>query len=119
MNRAKGSGRERVIDKKEALSRLDGNEEILREATAMFAGLVPELSEKIARACEKRDYTALRDMAHTYKSTAATVGASSLRSIFEELEVECRKEKPHEVTLIVPRVVHELYRFREAAAAGE
>ena len=103
-----------VFDRKEAVDRLGGDEDILREAAAMFLARIPFHRKALAEACGRRDFTAIAALGHTLKSTAATVGAKALQSQFIALEKAGREQCPETMPSIIAAIEREFSRYREA-----
>jgi HPt (histidine-containing phosphotransfer) domain-containing protein len=107
-----------AFSKQEALDRLGGDEEILREAVTMFLGRIPAYREALAGALKCGDFDALRTLAHTLKSTSATVGAAALRTQFITLENASRKKDAETALSIIAQIESEFSRYREAVSSG-
>ncbi len=76
----------RIFDKKAALERVDGDEEILHEVVNLFLSDCGNLLSKIRQAVESDDFDALRRTAHTLKGAAGNIGAESVYSTAYQLE---------------------------------
>jgi HPt (histidine-containing phosphotransfer) domain-containing protein len=105
-----------VFSKQEALDRLGGDEDIFREAVEMFLGQIPAYRKALAAACERRDFAALATLGHTLKSTAATVGAKALQSLFIALEKAGRGKNTETVPSIIAEIEQAFSRYREAVS---
>jgi two-component system sensor histidine kinase/response regulator len=105
-----------VFNKQEALDRLGGDEDVLREAALMFLAQIPAHRKALAEACGRRDFTALAALGHTLKSTAATVGAKALQSLFIALEKAGRGKSADAVPSLIAAIAREFARYREAVA---
>jgi PAS domain S-box-containing protein len=107
-----------VLDKKEAVGRLGGDEEIFRQVMQMFLDQMPSRDEELRRALGSSDYRTLAMLAHTLKSSSATVGALLLQSLFIELEGACKSGNGGLAAQIVAQVVDkEFTRYRKVAGA--
>jgi CheY-like chemotaxis protein len=105
-----------ALDKKEAVDRLGGDKDIFRQVMVMFIDQIPSRDEELRRALGSSDYRTLAGLAHTLKSSSATVGAAALQSLFIELEKVCKSENGTRAAQIVDQVVgKEFERYREAA----
>jgi signal transduction histidine kinase/CheY-like chemotaxis protein/HPt (histidine-containing phosphotransfer) domain-containing protein len=101
-----------VFDKQEAVSRLGGDEALLREAVTMFLGQIPAHRQSLAKAQSRNDYAELAVLAHTLKSTAATVGAVGLQSMFISLENASRGKDAEAVPHLIGQIEKEFSRYR-------
>jgi len=106
-----------AFNKKDALALVGGDEEILQEAVTMFLGRIPAYVEALAGALKCGDFDALRTLAHTLKSTAATVGAAALRPLFIELENASRRKDAETVVPIVTQIESGFSRYRDAVSS--
>ncbi|MBN2189355.1 MAG: response regulator [Chitinispirillaceae bacterium] len=107
---------EPVLDRKEALERLGGDEDLFREAARMFVIQIPAHRTALADAGGRRDFTALAALGHTLKSTAATVGAKALQSRFIALEKAGREKSAETMPSIIAAIEREFSRYREAVS---
>jgi HPt (histidine-containing phosphotransfer) domain-containing protein len=105
-----------VFDRKEAVCRLGGDEDIFREAAAMFLAQIPVHRKALAEACGRRDFPAIATLGHTLKSTAATVGAKALQSQFIALEKAGREKCAETMPSIIAVIEREFSRYREAVS---
>ncbi|MBD3234424.1 MAG: response regulator [candidate division Zixibacteria bacterium] len=76
----------RVFDKKVALERVEGDEEILSEVVVLFLNDYENLLSKIRQAAESDDFDTLKRTAHTLKGAAGNIGAESVYSTAYQLE---------------------------------
>jgi CheY-like chemotaxis protein/HPt (histidine-containing phosphotransfer) domain-containing protein len=93
-----------VLDKKVAVDRLGGDEDIFRQVITMFLDQIPSRVEELRNALGSSDYRTLAMLAHTLKSSSATVGAALLQSLFIELESACKSENGDRAAQILPRL---------------
>ena len=112
--RAEASAQASAFNRKDALALLGGDEEILQEVVTMFLGQIPAHREALAGALKRGDFDALRTLAHTLKSTSATVGAAALQPLFIALENALRKTDTGTVPPIIAQIKNEFSRYRDA-----
>jgi two-component system sensor histidine kinase/response regulator len=75
-----------VWQKDEALDRLEGDEDLLRELCQIFLEESPKLVEKLKRAVTESDPTAVMQAAHRLKGELGYVGAENACSVAKQLE---------------------------------
>ncbi|MBN1129590.1 MAG: response regulator, partial [Chitinispirillaceae bacterium] len=107
-----------ILDKKDALARLGGDESIFREVVGMFLDQMPARQKELDGALKASDYTTLTTLAHTLKSSSATVGALSLQSLFISLERAGRSGNGGRATQLVLEIREEFDRYRGAVAVA-
>jgi len=105
-----------VYNKKEALDLLGGDEAIFKEVVALFLEQMPLRLRELNEARERSDYAALVMLAHTLKSSAATVGAAALRSLFTTLENACGEKNAETLRSLIAQLSNEFSRYREAVS---
>jgi HPt (histidine-containing phosphotransfer) domain-containing protein len=76
-----------VVDKQEALARLDGDQELWDEIRAIWLADARGLFEVVAQAAESRSSESLRRAAHALKGASANVGAVRVTAAARELEL--------------------------------
>lgn len=83
-----------ALIEKSALQRLleaiGGDTEDLKDFIQEFVETTPDQIQKMRKACDEGDITALRIAAHSLKSNAKDFGATSLASQCEILEQQCQ-----------------------------
>ena len=86
-----------------ALERLHGwgGEALQRQLVEMFLGRAPELLARARAAAEGGDAEGVRQVAHSLKSSAAQMGAVTVRALCQEAE---RRAEAGESTSLVPLV---------------
>jgi HPt (histidine-containing phosphotransfer) domain-containing protein len=104
-----------VINRKEAVDRLGGDEEIFKDIVALFLDQMPMRCRELNEAYSRNDYESLAIMAHTLKSSTATVGAKTLQLMFIMLENASRERSHSDVSQLIAQIGKEFSRFREAA----
>ena len=77
---------------------------------------MPAYLLKLNDARTQGDYEALVMLAHTLKSSAATVGAMTLQSVFITLENASREKNADTVAQLIVQTEKEFARYRDAAA---
>jgi PAS domain S-box-containing protein len=77
------------IDRRAGLAFADGNEALYRRLLGMFRPLCFDLLARLNAAPASGDHKALRDLCHTLKGSAASVGAVPLQRAAEALERAC------------------------------
>jgi HPt (histidine-containing phosphotransfer) domain-containing protein len=75
-----------VVDKAEALSRLDGDLELWEEIREIWLSDVGSLIESVEAALNSRSAEALRRAAHALKGASANVGATRVSTKAREVE---------------------------------
>ena len=74
------------LDQAVALSRVGGDEDLLREVVELFLSDYPNTMEKIRLAVSARDASALEQYAHSLKGSVSTFGAKYAFDAALELE---------------------------------
>jgi HPt (histidine-containing phosphotransfer) domain-containing protein len=75
-----------VVDKAEALGRLDGDIELWNEIRGIWLDDVPNLLAGVQAAFEARTSDGLRRASHALKGASANVGAARVAAVARELE---------------------------------
>jgi two-component system sensor histidine kinase/response regulator len=78
---------EELIDRKEALSRVDGDMDLMREIMAAFVDTSPKLLAQMKAAIETADSKVLERAAHTYKGAAGVLSAAQAVELASALEM--------------------------------
>jgi CheY-like chemotaxis protein/HPt (histidine-containing phosphotransfer) domain-containing protein len=104
-----------VMDKKEAVARLGGDEDIFKEVVKMYLDQMPIRCEEVSRACLSGDDQTVVTLAHTLKSSSATVGAMALQSLFVRLESAARIGDRETMSLLARQIGPNFERYRETA----
>ncbi len=81
-----------VLDRALALSRVDGDEDLLREIAALFLDDYPNLEAKIREAVVSRDAKALERASHTLKGSVANFAADPVFRAALDLEMIGRSQ---------------------------
>ncbi len=75
-----------IVDYELALSRVDGDMELMQQLSDMFVDMVPQCVAEMGQALAASDIKSLRRFAHTLKSTADNMGARRLVAAAYRLE---------------------------------
>lgn len=78
------------LNRSEALARVGGDEQLLRELAGLFLEEYPQLLQAIRSALDRADLTSACNGAHQLKGLLAQFGADSLRQIAWQLETAAR-----------------------------
>ncbi|MBN2037353.1 MAG: response regulator [Chitinispirillaceae bacterium] len=105
-----------VLDKNGAVERFGGDQSIFQEVVAIFLEQMPLRYVELTDALKRGDFPGLAVLAHTLKSTSATVGAMALQSIFIMLEKASRNGNMETASQLITLVEKEFQRYREMAA---
>jgi HPt (histidine-containing phosphotransfer) domain-containing protein len=81
-----------VLDRALALSRVDGDEDLLREIAALFLDDYPNLEAKIREAVVSQDAQALERASHTLKGSVANFAADAVFRAALDLEMIGRSQ---------------------------
>jgi HPt (histidine-containing phosphotransfer) domain-containing protein len=107
-----------VIDRAEALERVEGDVDLLRELVGLFLEDVPARIAEIRDAIERRDAGGLRSGAHSLKGAAANLSARAVSEAAQRLEIAGRDqdfthvESAYAVLITeIDRLTHELAEF--------
>ena len=114
--RAGGNSSPPVLNKKEALARLGNDEAIFNNIVTLFLDQMPARSLELNDAGERNDYATLATLAHTLKSSAATVGATALQSLFITLENASAGKNAETVSRCIAQIGKEFSRYRAAVS---
>ena len=107
-----------VFDLGAALSRLDGDRELLRDVAGMFLSDSPRMVQAVRSALESHDARALQIAAHALKGSASTFSAAGLVEAAWALEQMGRKGDLSEAGAALTTLEKEADRFRDALAAA-
>lgn len=69
------------------------NSELLKKIVSLFLQQLPKLLNGMLEAVQQEDVVVISDIAHTLKSSSATVGAVSLSSLCKQIELHCDSGK--------------------------
>jgi PAS domain S-box-containing protein len=114
---ADGAGKETAspaVDIREALERVGGDTELLRELTDLFLADCPRLWHNLAEALAKGDARQLARAAHTLKGSVSTFGARAAHAVAEQLERQGREGDLTHAAETAARLDGELQRLKSA-----
>ena len=80
-----------MFDQEQALERMGGDQDLLREVAALFLEDAPNMMKAVSDALAKADASALERAAHTVKGCVANFGAKPAFEAALELEMAGRK----------------------------
>ena len=69
------------------------NPELLKKIVGLFLQQLPKSLNEMSKAVQQADIATVSDIAHTLKSSSATVGAVSLTSMCKQIELSCDSGK--------------------------
>jgi CheY-like chemotaxis protein len=114
---ANGAERETTslpIDVQEALERVGGDNELLRELMDVFLADCPRLWRSLADALARGDARQLARAAHTLKGSVSTFGARAAHAVAEQLERQGREGDLTHAADMAARLDRELQRLKSA-----
>jgi len=82
-----------IWDKKEALARFSGSQDILRKIINIFLDDVAIQLENLKDAFDKNDFNDIKLYAHTIKGAAGNLSAHKLESLAKKVETDAKEEK--------------------------
>lgn len=74
------------LDREQALRRVGGDDELLREILEIMLQMIPDWIEQLSDTTLSKDTTTMRRIAHTIKNSADTVGAKAIYNQAWQLE---------------------------------
>lgn len=95
-----------IFDLNGVLSRLGYNEKLVHRALNTFLHVTPARMEELKQEVIKRNAQGIKELAHTMKGSAATVGAERLRVLMQEIENAAVSNK----WKILRKLIDDLYR---------
>ncbi|GBG01306.1 histidine kinase [Azospira sp. I13] len=107
-----------VCNRKEAVERLDGDEELFAMLVQMYATELPAYLQRLDEALAATDMTALAREAHTYKGLMATFSADQGSRLARELELQAKAGNPEGLVPLVRQLQDEMRKVSQALAAG-
>jgi CheY-like chemotaxis protein len=97
-----------VVNKAEALERLDADEELLKEIWEIFINDAPRQMDRLKESLDDND-TALAELqAHSLKSTAANIGANLMKSEAFKVELAAKDNNLNDARAHYRKLEHEL-----------
>jgi HPt (histidine-containing phosphotransfer) domain-containing protein len=106
-----------AIDLKSALARLDGDEELMKEAASMFLEEYPSLLSNIKSAFIDRDANSLELASHALKGSISNFGAAPACALAFKLEIMGRESKLDSNDNLVAALEMEVERVATAITA--
>ncbi len=97
-----------VLNRKEALNRLGGNETVLREIYNIFVQNSPTIMELIQQAIKNKDMEEIFFYAHSFKGQCAAIGAETCFDIAGQLEHASKDKHLWMARQILEKLGHEL-----------
>lgn len=107
-----------IIDKEEALGRLEGDLELWNEIREIWLEDVDSLHQAVLATFESRTPDGLRRAAHAIKGASANVGAIRLASVAREIEMQSPAADWAQLATQVERLGKEVESAKIALAAG-
>jgi PAS domain S-box-containing protein len=105
---------EQVIDVEEALARVEGDRDLLRELAAMLRDETPRFLSEIKRCAEERDARGLVASAHSFKGACSNLSAKPAANAALALEMLGRESRFDEIGARVAELEHESTRLDDA-----
>jgi PAS domain S-box-containing protein len=105
VDRNHGLQDERTIDIQEALSRMEGDTELLQAVLESFLDTAPRLFAELQTASDGTDSKSLREAAHSLKGASAGIGAGPVCCLADRIEIMGAEDELREA----PRLVAELH----------
>jgi signal transduction histidine kinase/CheY-like chemotaxis protein len=107
------TGKAFVFGKDECLSRLDQNEDLLREIVSAFLVEVPAQMDKVRRAASAQDAIMLSAAAHHLKGSLVALSANRASQVAERLEFMGRQMDLSQVGILMLHLDEEIERLRQ------
>lgn len=108
----------KIIDKEEALGRLEGDLELWNEIREIWLEDVDSLHQAVMATFEGRTADGLRRAAHAIKGASANVGAVRLASVARDLEMQSPAADWTLLATQVERLGQEVESAKKALAEG-
>ena len=96
-----------VFDKKEALERLGGDEELFQEVSSIFLDDAPKQIEKMQKQLRENDLFGLERQAHSLKGAAMYIGENALQNGALAIELAARNGEVDKVRSLVEQIQKE------------
>ncbi len=90
----------------------EGEPDIVARLVDIFLKNSPEVLEEMSKACKEREVEQLWKLAHSFKSSSATVGAVRLASLCEDMEMRGRNNQLEGLVQLLEKIVEEFDRAR-------
>ena len=111
-------GAREVFDKKGALERMGGDEELFKEVSGMFLDDGPNQIERMQQHLRAEDLTALERQAHSLKGAAMYIGGVALQEVALEIEVAARNHEQDRAATLLGRFEKEFVEFKKEVTVG-
>jgi HPt (histidine-containing phosphotransfer) domain-containing protein len=108
-----------AFNRKVALTRVGGDEELLRELIEVFLGDSPKWLDDLRKAAAGRNAVDLRRAAHTIKGAVGYFGADEASAAAERLQELGRAGDIVAALAVVPELEHTLERLTAALRGAE
>ncbi|GBD97818.1 MAG TPA: response regulator [Nitrospirae bacterium] len=102
-----------VVDRVESLSRLDGDEELLRELWEIFIDDTPGQMQALKKAIDTGDFVIVERTAHSLKSAAANIGANLMRAEAFSIELAGKYNNIDNARILYEKLEYEFKRLLE------
>ncbi|MFA4985959.1 MAG: response regulator, partial [Candidatus Brocadiia bacterium] len=103
----KRSSRLQIMNKPDALARLDGDEDLLREVTGLFSASLPEYIGEARKALKENQVEHLARIAHTIKGAAANISAERISDVALEIEKLARGNATADIGELIAKLESE------------
>jgi PAS domain S-box-containing protein len=103
-----------VFDRKSALARVGGDEQLLKEILAVFLEESGKQMKVLTESLEQNDADSLRRQAHAFKSGAGSVGALAVQSLAQQLEAAGEGAALGDAPALLARLKDAIRVFEEA-----
>jgi signal transduction histidine kinase/CheY-like chemotaxis protein len=105
-----------ALDRIRALQR-DNTPALLDKVIQNYLSHSPQLLQALAEAVARNDASALQKVAHSLKSSSATLGAATLAALCQDLETMAHKHSLEKAALVLSAATAEYETVREALSA--
>lgn len=109
----KKNGDEELLNWKEALHHVEGDEEFLKEIYEIFLEEIPERIASFQKTLDNNDIDKIVSLAHSLKGVSLTIGADSCHSLAAEIEMAARQNDESKVRGLYPQLEHLLRKIEE------
>ncbi|MDN4503696.1 Hpt domain-containing protein [Alteromonadaceae bacterium BrNp21-10] len=106
-----------IWDKSGALSRLAGNEELLKKVMVLFLQQIPEDIAKLQQAIENEQYDQVASTAHSIKGVAGNLGANALLNNAAQMQQLAQQHKLQELSDLLAQIRVDEVHIRERFTA--
>ena len=92
----------------------EGEPDIVARLVDIFLENSPEVLESMSKACKEKEVEQLWKLAHSFKSSSATVGAARLASLCEDMEMRGRNNRLEGLFQLPEKIAEEFELVRKA-----